>query len=180
MPELEISEIVATTVESRRKSLADNVTNNNALLRQLKKRNRIKPFTGGTSILQPMHYAENSTYTRFSGYQPLNVQPSRVITAAEYKMKQVAEAITISGEEDLMNSGPEAVIDLLEGRIENAFSSMSNGMSTDVYSDGTADSGKQITGLKAQVAVAPAPARWEISTVPTKTGGETRSWVLSH
>jgi hypothetical protein len=37
-----VSDIVATTIESRTKTIADNVTKNNAVLAQLKKGGRIK------------------------------------------------------------------------------------------------------------------------------------------
>lgn len=74
------------------------------------------------------------------------------MTAAEFDIKQCAVAVSISGLEELQNSGREQMIDLLEKRIKNAEKTMMNNMSTDVYSDGTADSGKQITGMQALVA----------------------------
>jgi hypothetical protein len=37
-----ISDIIATTIQSRSGELADNVTNNNALLRRLKERGNVK------------------------------------------------------------------------------------------------------------------------------------------
>ena len=37
-----ISDILATTIASRTKKIADNVTNNNALLMKMKKKGRIK------------------------------------------------------------------------------------------------------------------------------------------
>ena len=39
-----ISDIIATTIESRTKSAQDNLTNNNALLTRLKERGNIKSF----------------------------------------------------------------------------------------------------------------------------------------
>lgn len=147
-----LSEIVSTTLRNRSKSLADNVTNNNALLMRLKKRGKIKPFSGGRTIVHELQYAENSTYKRYSGYETLDISPSDVISAAEYNIKQVAIAVSISGLEQLQNSGEEQVIDLLESRIENAEMTFMNNMSTDIYSDGTADGGKQIGGLQSLIA----------------------------
>ena len=63
--------------------------------------------------------------------------------------------MTISGLEELQNAGPEQMIDLLESRISNAEKTMVNNISTDTYSDGTANGGKQITGLQALVATDP-------------------------
>jgi hypothetical protein len=150
-----VSEIMTTTLESRTKKLADNVTQNNALLARLNKRGKVKPVSGGRVIYQELNYAENQTYKRYSGYEVLNISPSEVFSAAEYDWKQAAVAISISGLEQLQNSGPEQMIDLLESRIENAEQTMMNNLSADIYSDGTADGGKQIGGLQYLVADTP-------------------------
>ena len=52
-----ISDIIATTIESRTRQIADNVTNNNALLARLKQRGKIKTFSGGYKILQELSFA---------------------------------------------------------------------------------------------------------------------------
>ena len=85
-------------------------------------------------------------------YDTINIQPSDVITAAEFDIKQSACAVSISGLEQLQNAGPEQVFDLLEERISNAEDTMANNMSADAYSDGTASGGKQIGGLQLLVA----------------------------
>ena len=150
-----LSELVTTTLRSRTKKLADNVTENNALLMQLSKKGRIKPFSGGRTIVQELDYAENSTFKRYSGYETLDISPSDVFSAAEFNIKQAAVAVSISGLEELQNSGPEGLIDLLESRIENAEATMKNNISADLYSDGTANSSKQIGGLQHIIADSP-------------------------
>jgi hypothetical protein len=147
-----LSELVTTTLRNRSKKLADNVTNNNALLMRLKQKGNMRPVSGGRTIVQELEYAENSTYKRYSGYETLDISPSDVFTAAEFDLKQCAVAVSISGLETLQNSGKENMIDLLESRIKNAERTMMNNMSTDVYSDGTADGGKQVGGLQLLVA----------------------------
>jgi len=147
-----LSEIVTTTLRNRTKKLADNITNNTALLSRLRSREKIKPFSGGRVITQELEYDENSTYQRYSGYETLDISPSDVFTAAEFDIKQSSVAVTISGLEELQNAGPEQMIDLLESRISNAEKTMVNNISSDCYSAGTADGGKQIGGLQALVA----------------------------
>ena len=142
-----LSQIVATTLRDRSSVIADNVSNNNALLARLKKRGNVRPFSGGTAITEIIEYAENQTYLRYSGYDLLNISPSDVITAADFDIKQVAIAISMSGLEELQNAGPAQVIDLLEAKVKNAERSAANGLAADIYSDGTADDGKQIGGL---------------------------------
>ena len=143
-----LSEIVTTTLYNRRKKLADNVSANNALLQRLERKGKRKPFSGGRQIVQEIEYGENSTFGWYSGYDPLNISPSDVFTAAVYDIKQASVAVSISGLEELQNSGEEQMIDLLEGRISNAEKTMRNQMSAAVYGDGTAAGGKAIGGLQ--------------------------------
>lgn len=148
-----LSEIVSTTLRNRAPEVANNVIRNNALLMYLERRGTIKPFSGGRTITQPLTYAQNSTYKRYSGYEVLNISPSEVITSAEFPIRQSAVAISISGLEMLQNSGKEAVIDLLDTRMSNAEDTIKNGISYDIYSDGTATG--QINGLQALISTAP-------------------------
>ena len=46
-----ISDIIATTIQSRSGDLADNTENNNAILRRLKAKGNSKPVSGGNVIL---------------------------------------------------------------------------------------------------------------------------------
>lgn len=147
-----LSELVTTTLRHRSRKLADNMSNNNALLYRMNQRGNMQTFPGGRNIAQELEYAENSTYKRYSGYETLNISPSDVFTAAEFDIKQCATAVSISGLEELQNAGREQMIPLLYSRIKNAERTMMNNMSTDIYSDGTADSGKQIGGLQSLIA----------------------------
>ena len=153
-----ISDILATTIESRTRKVADNVTNNNALLAKLKKQGRIKTFSGGSKILQELSFAENNNAGWYSGYDLLPVGVSDVISAAEYDIKQAAVPVVISGLEQLQNSGREKLIDLMESRLEVAEATMANLITGGLYSDGTAAGGKEIDGLDAAVPLDPTAA----------------------
>lgn len=148
---INVGDIIATTLRSRTGQIADNVTNNNALLTRLNTKGRIKPVTGGSQILQEISYANNATAMMYSGYQTLDITPTKVIDAATFDFKQAAVGITISGLEMLKNSGKEQVIDLLDARVDVAEDTMSNMISTGLYSDGTNYGGLDITGLRAAV-----------------------------
>ncbi len=150
-----ISDILATTIESRTRAIADNVTDNNALLKQLSLKGKIKTFSGGHKILQELSFQENSNAGWYSGYDLLPVGVSDVISAAEFNIKQAAVPVVISGLEMLQNSGREALIDLMEGRMSVAESTLANLISTGLYSDGTGSGGKEIDGLAAAVPVDP-------------------------
>ena len=150
-----ISDILATTIESRTGEIADNVTDNNALLKKLSMRGKIKTFSGGNKILQELSFAENSNAGWYSGYDLLPVGVSDVISAAEFDIKQAAVPVVISGLEMLQNSGREQIINLLDSRLEVAEATMANLICEGLYSDGTANGGKEITGLDLAVPVDP-------------------------
>ena len=145
------SNVLAITLESRTKTLADNVSKNNALLYRLDKRGNRKTVSGGSKIVEELAYGE-SDYTWYSGYDTISFTNPEVFSAAEYAWKLLAAPVGISGEELLQNSGEERVIDLFEAKISNAETTLRNQMSAGIYSDGTGSSGKQLTGLKALVA----------------------------
>ena len=152
-----LSDIVSTTIQSRSGELADSVTKNNALLYKLRQRGNVKPFSGGNVILQEISYNDTNTLNAgsYSGYDVIDITPNSPISAAQFDLKQYAAAVTISGLEMLQNAGKEQIIDLLEGRISVAESQLVNAISAGVYSDGTGNSGKDITGLQAAVSTTP-------------------------
>ena len=154
-PSTVMNEIATTTLRSRTGKLADNVTKNNALLARLASKGKRKMVNGGRTIVQEMEYTENGTYKRYSGYEALNISPSDVFTSAEYNYAQAAVAISISGLEMIQNSGEAAIIDLLASRIGNAERTLRNNIALDIYSDGTADGGRQIGGLQLLVSTTP-------------------------
>lgn len=149
------SDVLATTIESRSGVVADNITKNNALLTRLRERGRNKPFSGGSTILQELSFAENGTAMYYSGAEVLNISPSDVISAAQFPIKQAAVAVTINGLEMLQNAGEEQIIDLFDARMDVAESSLENLIANGIYSDGTGSLGKQITGLQAMVVASP-------------------------
>jgi hypothetical protein len=139
------TEMVTTTLRNHATDVVDNITNNNALLRFMKKRGNIKTKSGGYEIAKPISYAENSTYQRFSGLDTLNVNQSEVLSAAKFDWQQAAIHVVASGRELRMNNSKEAMIDLVDARIDAAKATAANNLSIDLYSDGALPN--QIGGL---------------------------------
>lgn len=150
-----VTDIVATTIEKRSKKIQDNVTKNNALLTYIKDKGNVRPFSGGSLIYEELSFAENTNAGWYSGYDLLPVAAQDVLSAAQFDIKQAAVPVVISGLDELRNSGPEQIIDLMESRIKVAESTMANLLAQGVYSDGTAAGGKQLVGLDAAVPVTP-------------------------
>ena len=152
-----ITDIIATTIQSRSGELADNLTQNNAILQRLEQKGNIKPFSGGNVILQELMYSDPATNNAnsYSGYEVLNISPDSPISAAQFSITQYADSVTMSGLEMLQNSSKEAIIDLLDGRMQVSEARLLNRISGDLYLDGTGNGGKNITGLAAAVPDSP-------------------------
>lgn len=152
-----VTDIIATSIQQRSGVLSDNCMNNNALLRQLKKRGNVRPISGGNVILEEIMYTDASTINAdsYSGFETINVSLNSPISAAQFSIAQYAASISLSGLELLQNSGPEQIIDLLEGRFKVSEAQLMNRIDYDMYLDGTGNGGKNLTGLASAVADSP-------------------------
>lgn len=150
-PNSTFTDVVTTSLQGYSGEIADNITNHNALLKQIDKKGNKRVATG-RSIVQELEYAENSNVMWYSGSENLDVGQTETLTAAEYSYKQLAGNAVITGLEQIQNSGKEAVHNLLKSRIRNLEKSLKNTLSTALYADGTGTSSKEVGGLQLLVA----------------------------
>lgn len=144
------TELVTTTHRKHRKGFKDNLSNRNALLKRIYKKGNYRTETGGLTIVEPLDYASNGTYQRYSDWDQLNIQQSDVLSAAEYQWKQIAIHVVASGRDMRINSGDAQIEKLVASRMKNAYRTFDNNFSADLYSAGTLSN--QIGGLQAIVA----------------------------
>ena len=143
--------LLSTTIANYRDQLTDNVFNARPLTNHLMDKGRLRMVDGGTKIVEPLIYAENSTVASYSGYDTLSLTAQEGITAAEFDWKQYAVSIAISGIEEAKNNGEQAIINLLEAKVMQAEESMKEGFNAMFFGDGTGNSGKDWLGLAAIV-----------------------------
>lgn len=143
-----IDELITTTLRHRKKKIADAITRHSPLLYMLKEARNVDLIGGGRTISCPLEYAENPNFAYYSDYGAISIAPANILTSAEYQWKQWAASVTISGREELINSGPEEVISRFKQRIRNAEKTISNNLAIGVYSDGSGGGGLQIHGLQ--------------------------------
>lgn len=149
-PNATFTELVSTTFRKHGKTFTDNISRHNAFYREIMEKGNKRTESGGLTIVEPLEYAANNTYQRYSGYDTLNVSQSDVFTSAEFQWRQIAINVVASGLEMRINKGDSRIINLVKSRIKNAMRTFKNNFSFDLYSDGTATN--QITGLQALVA----------------------------
>jgi len=146
-PNSSFSDIITTSLQGYSGTLADNVTNHNALLRQIKRKGNVQVATGRT-IVQEIEYTTNTTGAWYSGSEAIATDQQDTFTAAEYNYKQLAGNVVLTGLEEIQNSGKEAVHNLLRARIKNLERTLINTVATAIYADGTGSGGKEIGGLQ--------------------------------
>jgi hypothetical protein len=139
--------LLSTTLANYRDQLTDNIFTARPLTYFLQDKGRIRMLNGGTKIVEPLIYGQNSTVASYSGYDTISLTAQSGITAAEYDWKQYAASIAISGIEEAKNNGEQEIINLLEAKIMQAEESMREGFNQMFFADGTGNSGKDWNGL---------------------------------
>lgn len=146
--------ILSTTLANYRDQLTDNVFTARPLTNHLMNKGRIRMVNGGTKIVEPLIYGNNTTVKPYSGYDSIDLTPQTGISAAEFEWKQYAASIAISGIEEAKNNGEQEVINLLEAKIMQAEESLREGFNQMFFADGTdtlgaggTNSGKSWNGL---------------------------------
>ena len=139
--------LLSTTLQNYRPTLVDNIFTARVLLDHLNSKGRVLVEEGGSSIVEPLVYAQNDTTGSYSGYDAIDLTPQEGISAAEYNWKQMASSISISGIEEAKNRGTEAIIKLLNAKIMQAEESIKEELNQMLYGDGTGNGGKDFNGL---------------------------------
>lgn len=121
----------------------ENVFGSNPLLYRLREKG-IK-YTGGLTYRMPLANATTTAAGAFKGYDLLSTAANDQFTSAEVALRQHYAHITISGEEELKNSGPDAMLDLMEMKRQMAELTLEDNLGTDAQGSNT--SGKTLDGL---------------------------------
>jgi hypothetical protein len=114
--------------------LVDNVYKSSPVLTRLRTKN-MERFDGGTTIRQPIMYAElkGGAFTRGGTFDISYVQSD---TALEINPKYYYVNATLFGTDDVLNRGPEAAMSYVESKLVNAAGKMAKLLGTDLFLDG--------------------------------------------
>jgi len=146
---LTYNQISAITEKKFIPKMVDNIFDSNPLLQRFKKGDVYTSVDGGTEIIQPLNYAQNSSGGWYSGAETLSTQDNEVLTAASYSWKQHYDNISILRSDELKNSGGPAILKFVQQKIKIAEMSGQDRMGTGLYNAGS-DS-KAIAGLRSIV-----------------------------
>ncbi len=142
---LTYDQLSAITQKKFLPKLYDNIFDSNPLLKRLKQKS-YKKLDGGLSIMVPLNYAQVTASGWFSGSDTLDTTESDEMTAAEYSWKNIYASITVTGTEELKNSGDSQILDLVKEKTKIAEKTIADSLGTGLYNAGT--DAKAIGGLR--------------------------------
>jgi hypothetical protein len=141
-------QLVTTTLEHRMKKLADNHSNSNVLMYKIGKSRNIK-VKGGRDIQTRIAYSTASNFQRISGMDTFDVTQFETQTMAVSQWKQFVGTQSISKAEIMKNDGDkEQTANIVGSLVDGLLNDLMNNINAELYSDGTANGGKQIDGLQ--------------------------------
>ncbi|ALA68958.1 hypothetical protein GT50_01295 [Geobacillus stearothermophilus 10] len=132
------------------KKMYDNISKSSPTMYMLMRKK--KTWDEGGDIIRPhIKYKHTSTRGSYSKYDKLNINPDDTRTAAEFRMKQLYATIRFNGYEEAADKGDLAVHKLVAAALDDAEASLKDLFAQQIFGDGTGNSGKDLTGLKAYV-----------------------------
>lgn len=144
-------QILSMTLEERSSSYEDLVSNNNALLALMRRKGLWNTYSG-PRIRQTLQIGKQLAQW-YSGYDQLLNPAIDLFNDAYYEPKMVVVPVILSMQEILNNEGSSQLMDVYDAYIAAAERSLEDAMDVGIYSDGTANGGKQITGLATAVPI---------------------------
>jgi hypothetical protein len=145
-------QILSMAVEERSSSYQDLVSNNNALLAVMRRKGLWKTYSG-PRIRETLQVGKQVAQW-YSGYDQLLNPAIDLFNDAFFDPKMVVVPIILSMQEILNNEGDSQLMDVLDSYMAAAERSLEDTMDAGLFSDGTANGGKQITGLATAIPIA--------------------------
>lgn len=146
-------QVLSMAVEDRSSGYQDLVSNNNALLAVMKRKGLWQTYSG-PKIRQTLQVGKSSAQW-YSGYDQLLNPAIDLFNDAFYDPKMVVIPIVLSMQEILNNEGDAQLLDVYDTYITAAEHALEDAMDAGIYSDGTANGSKQITGLATALPILP-------------------------
>lgn len=111
--------LLASTIEHYIPTLEDQVFSSKPFLWALRNAGRIKNYTG-RKIVQPLMYAEAPNHGAYADDDTFTTDANTGFGAAEYDIAQYYALVHFTGIELAKNSGKEAILSLMESRLQQA------------------------------------------------------------
>lgn len=129
--------------------IEDGVLNSRPFIGMLNEPKNLMLVDGGRTISGPVTHSATSGGGSYSGSEALDISEEDPITGYSFAWKQYYEPVRISNLDLAIVSGKAAQVNFLLEKVDIAMANMEDKLSTGIFSDGTTNSSKVITGLQA-------------------------------
>lgn len=143
----DFNRLYSTTVEKYIPRAEDQIFGSKPFLYALTSYGNVVTQDGGTSIVQPLLYAEIANQGSYTGNDTWATDEDEGHTAAQYEWGQYYGMIRLKNIDLAINSGSSAVLRLIEAEMTRAELSISESLDQMFLGDGTGNSGKDWNGI---------------------------------
>ena len=150
-PVANYQQVLSMALEERSPAWQDLVSNGNALLAVLRSKGLWESYSG-PRIRETLQISKQDAQW-YSGYDFLDNPPIELFNDAYFTPKMVAIPVSLTMEEILNNQGTNQLKPVLKSYMMAAENALEDAMDTAIHSDGTANGGKQLTGLATAVPI---------------------------
>lgn len=147
MPNASFDNLLTSTLDKHRASFVDAIFSARPLAYYLKRAGNLSLISGGNKIIEPLVYAENGTAETYADDDILSTEDTEVLSASEWEWRQMSVVVRMTGIEEAKNSGPEAILRLLDAKMQVAEHSAIAKFNRMFHADGSGNSGKDWNGL---------------------------------
>ena len=144
-------QILSMAIEDRSSGYEDLVSNNNALLAVMRRKGLWQTYSG-PKIRQTLQVSKNVAQW-YNGFDQLLNPAIDLFNDAYYDPKQVVVPVVLSMQEILNNEGDAQLMDVYDSYMAAAERALEDAMDLALYSDGSGNGGKQLTGLATAVPI---------------------------
>jgi len=128
----DFAEVLAVTIDQYIPQLEDNIFTSKPLLWSLKNADRIKNYHG-TSIVVPLMYAENPNQGVYADDDVFATAANTGLGAAHFQWRQFYGLVHFTGIELAKNSGEQAILSLLEARMQQLELTVAENLNTELW-----------------------------------------------
>ena len=154
-------------------TVANNIFDSTPLLRRIKGKSKVRNLKDWNQL--PLEIAEGLGGP-IHDLDPLNRSRKPILHYAQYQMKEYYAPLTMSDRDELICSGPEDVVDVLQTKARNAQKTLRKSLTDGLVSDGTTNV-KHFVGLQRAI---PDTATTDTTAYGGITGSDDAYWNTQH
>jgi hypothetical protein len=146
-----LDSLYSTTWQIMRSKVVDNIFNATPLWYWLNSKGRKRGETGGRWIGAQLLYGKNTTVDTIGRGGAVAITDDELITTARFDWKWLIANVIRYYADDQMNTGKNAMMNLVQAKLKTAELSMIDKLETMAFGDGTGNGGKDFMGLQGMV-----------------------------